>query len=696
MVPALRDELQLHPGPFAMDGSPTWTLQDPVRNRFYRIGWPLFEMLARWQLGQPETIAKSISDETSLRLESEDVDAFVSFLAGNELLRMTGSDGTHRLTQRLVSARQSWWQWLLHHYLFFRVPLVRPDRFLGSTLTFVSWAFTRWFLLATFGALAIGLALITRQWEVFASTLLDTISPGGFVMYGVTLAGVKILHEMGHGYATKRLGCRVPTMGVAFLVMWPVLYTDVNETWTLTRRRDRLSVAAAGVLVELAVAAWATLAWVLLPDGAVRGAAFMLATTTWASSLLLNLSPFMRFDGYFLLMDALDMPNLHQRAFAMARWWLREVLFKLGEPAPEKFSRGRRLALVMFSFGVWIYRLVLFLGIAVLVYHFFIKAVGIFLFAVEMGWFVLMPFWGEFRQWWTRRVAIIRSWRVLIPFTLLLIVGLAAVFPWHSRIMAPAMLKADRHMGIYPATPGRIERIELEAGQKVDAGTPLVTLSSPDLDHRLLQVGRRIRVLSFELASYSFDNSSRERSQALREELETAVAERVSLERERGRLTIVAPFGGRIVDPIPDLQSGQWVSSKERLAAITGYGGPVVDAYVSEDDVSRLTLGGVGRFIPDDPGRADIPCRITAIDRGSVRSLSEPALASLAGGSISVRVKDRGLVPDHAHYRVRCSGDGLSPLAQIRGTALLNGEPISILGRGLRSAAAVLLRESGM
>jgi len=153
-------------------------------------------------------------------------------------------------------------------------------------------------------------------------------------------------------------------------------YTDTTETWRLTDRWKRLQVAAAGIATELVVAIWATLAWALLPEGTLRGAVFALATTSWVATLAINASPFMRFDGYFILCDALDMPNLHERSFAMARWKLREWLFGLNAPRPEHFSPRKQAALITFAWVVWLYRLVVFLGIAVLVYHFFIKLVA--------------------------------------------------------------------------------------------------------------------------------------------------------------------------------------------------------------------------------------------------------------------------------------------------------------------------------
>ena len=119
----------------------------------------------------------------------------------------------------------------------------------------------------TQAALLAGMWGVSRSWDAFTATLVDMLSWEGLAAYGLTLAAVKTLHEFGHGVTAKRYGCRVPTMGVAFLVLWPVAYTDTNEVWKLTRRDQRLKVAAAGIATELTIAVWAMLAWVWLPDG---------------------------------------------------------------------------------------------------------------------------------------------------------------------------------------------------------------------------------------------------------------------------------------------------------------------------------------------------------------------------------------------------------------------------------------------
>jgi putative peptide zinc metalloprotease protein len=262
--PPLREELDLLDGPVLADGQPSWTLHDPVRNLFFRVDWLTFEVLQRWSLGEAQTIADDIASTTTLQLHADDVVAVLEFMARNELVQPTGSQSARQMAERWSRMRGSAMQWLLHHYLFFRIPLVKPDAWLGRWMPLAAGFYTRTFAVATGLALVYGVSHVARQWEAFAASLVDTFNWDGLLAYGVALFVVKLLHELGHAFTAKRYGCRVPTMGVAFLVMWPVAYTDTNETWRLTRRWQRLHVACAGIVTELMIAAWATLAWSLL------------------------------------------------------------------------------------------------------------------------------------------------------------------------------------------------------------------------------------------------------------------------------------------------------------------------------------------------------------------------------------------------------------------------------------------------
>ena len=190
--------------------------------------------------------------------------------------------------------------------------------------------FSRFYLGLLIAGALVALFLVSREWESYTHSLIEMLTLDGLLWMGVALSATKVLHELGHGLAARRFGCRVPSMGVAFLVLWPVLWTDTTEAWRLVRRRDRLLIDASGMLAEISVAVLATIAWAVLPDGHARNAAFTLSSSTWLLTLLVNTSPLMRFDGYYLLSDLLDIPNLQDRAFRLTRWRIREWLFRPG------------------------------------------------------------------------------------------------------------------------------------------------------------------------------------------------------------------------------------------------------------------------------------------------------------------------------------------------------------------------------
>ena len=698
-LPALRQELTLHPGPPGGDGAPTWSLQDPVRNAFFRIDWPTFEILSRWSLGNAQAVADAVNEATSLELDRDDVLAVLRFLADNQLLRAETPESTERFLARRAAARHGVAAWLLHHYLFFRVPLVRPDAWLQRWLPRVEVFYRPGFYRLTALAALFGLVDVFRQWDAFKATLIDTLSWQGAAGYAVALGLVKLLHELGHAFTARRYGCRVPAMGVAFLVMWPVAYTDVNEVWTLTDRRRRLAVGAAGIVVESVVAAWATLAWALLPDGALRGVAFALATVSWISTLVINASPFMRFDGYFLLSDALDFPNLHAHAFALARWDLRERLFALGEEAPEIFAPARRRALVAFAWAVWLYRLVLFLGIAAMVYALFFKALGLFLFAVEIVWFVLKPLWSEIEAWRARSAAIRASRRARRSAACAVALVIFGLLPWNTQVGVQGVLRSARHLPLFAPGPSQLVALPVGEGQRIEAGAVLVELSAPEIDYRRQQAEHRIARLDWQVQTAGFDEALRARQLVAREELATADSERSGAAREHERYLLTAPFAGVLRDLRADLAPGEWVGRQEPLAVLVDPGAWQVETYLSEREVARIAPGRGGRFYPETRGQPVLALEVVAVEADAARQLAEPLLASTHGGEVLVRERKGQRVPEHALYRVVLKVRDAEAAAAVgrvqRGQVVIEGAPKTLLGDVFRSALAVLIRESG-
>lgn len=701
-LPQLREELALLDGPVLADGQPSWILHDPVRNLFFRIDWPTFEVLQRWPLSDPAAIAHDICCCTTLHLEDGDVLGVVQFLQSNQLTRPAGLQSAEQMADRFTRLHGNPWKWLLHHYLFFRIPLVRPDAWLGRWQGVAELFFSRTFAWLTGAALLLGLTQVVRRWESFSASLVDTFNWEGLVAYGVALFVVKLLHELGHAFTAKRLGCRVPTMGVAFLVMWPMAYTDTNDTWRLTNRLQRLQVASAGIATELILAAWATFAWAVLPDGALRSAAFVLATISWVTTLAINASPFLRFDGYFILSDWLDMPNLHERSFALARWKLRETLFKLNEDPPEHLAPHQQTGLIVFAWLTWLYRLVLFLGIAVLVYQFFFKVLGIFLFVVEILWFILLPFKREWQEWHKRWATIRASRRSRSSAVVLILFILLAIMPLPGRITASGVLRPAEVWPVYAPAGSRIDALPFHEGARVPEGSTLVQLHAPNLHLRQQTLAEKVQRLRWQAATSGFDAEMRARLLVNEEALTTAQAELASLNTELQNYAPVAPFSGQLRDMDPDLHVGQWVERKEKIALLVRDDGRwLAETWLDEEAVQRVQPGNFALFVTDAAQGTALHMCVVAVDKDASRVLPRAELAAHLGGHILTREKGGQLVPERAIYHVTLAiAPETQPLGDFaghswRGKLTIHAQWQAPAWPYLRQALAVLVREVG-
>ncbi|HVZ42987.1 MAG TPA: HlyD family efflux transporter periplasmic adaptor subunit [Ramlibacter sp.] len=692
--PALREDLRLHHGPALHDGQPSWTLQDPVRHRFVRIDWVTYEVLRCWWLGEPDRIAEQVNAQTTLSIGREHVLAVYAFARQNELVEPDGpAQGTTGSEEGLGLVAT----WLLHHYLFFRIPLLNPDRFLQRMLPWVVRLGSGAFLKASLAALVVAIALIVREWPQFRAQAVDLISWRGLLLYGVTLIGVKIAHEFGHAFAARYQGCRVPTMGVAFMVMWPVAYTDTSEAWRLADARARLKIALAGVRTELTIAAWALLAWSLLPEGPLRTAAFILGTLTWVTTVLINLSPFMRFDGYFVACDLLDMPNLHGRAFAMARWWLRRTLIGWVLPAPEPAPASHRRAMVAFAIVTWAYRFALYMGIAWLVYRYSFKALGLFLFAVEIGWFIVLPVWREFAVWgagfdrW-RESELARRWRYLGPAIVLL-----GAIPVPAYEGASAVLQPLHHLEVRLPSAALIEAVHVREGDTVRAGMPLLDASSAVLQLRLDSVRARVRQLQAQLSGASVDSAQQAQWSSLQEQLAGAREEEAAVVQELAQYHPLAPFDGQVLEIDPGLRAGLMASPKQTLMQLAAPGEWRVVAYASEAAALATRPGDRTRFIADAAPLAGYEAVVVSVSPHPAQVLAEPMLAQPHGGGIAVTRHDTQLLPVEPLYRVELDlvGQPELPLRSWRGHVRLEQPWRSLWGAAWTALATVLTRELG-
>jgi putative peptide zinc metalloprotease protein len=699
-LPGLREDLRLIPGEAHRDGSPSWRIVDPVRNSFFQIGWLEFELLARWrEHADADSLVQAVAQQTPLEVEVHEVEELIQFLAANQLLAPGSKVAREALARRAGAKQHSWWEQLLHHYLFFRLPLFKPDAFLARTVALTDIFFTRGFLLLLIGVLGLDLYLVSREWYSFSSSMSRMLTPQAFVYYAIAVSFSKVVHELAHAYAARRYGVRVPTMGVAFLVLWPFLYTDTSETWKLADRRKQLVIASAGMGAELALAILSTFLWALSPEGAAKNVFFILASTTWVITLAINLSPFMRFDGYFVLSDVLDFPNLHERAGACARWWLRKTFFGMDLETPEpELTPGRRAGLIVFAYVTWAYRLMVFLGIAVLVYHIAFKLLGIVLALVEIIWFVAKPVWTEVAFLWKERKRVHFVWK---PFALATIAALAFMWmvPISHQVSAPAVMRAQLEYAVYAPFPAKVTAVRVADLQKVAADAELVTLEAFDLDVRQKKADIGIASARAELSRMPASLRSQENYKVLQEQLAQALAERQAVEEEAARQQMRSALAGTVRDVAPDLVPGRWVNSRQLLMRVVSQETATIEAFVDERQVAAIVPGQPVRFYPQRPDRPVIEGRVVAVDRSPQKELSRPLLASTYGGAIEVKQGPHGaLVTQDAVFRVAIKP--LAPLAEtdavIHGNVRIETELRFLVENFVYRFLSVLIRESGL
>ncbi|WP_415884955.1 HlyD family efflux transporter periplasmic adaptor subunit [Neptuniibacter sp. QD37_6] len=698
-LPTLREELSVFPGPDSAQGSPTWSVYDPARNLYFSLDWPTFEVLCRWSLGNAEDICRLVNSETTLCLSEGDIEEVRQFLINHELVRSVSVSDSQRLCRQQESREQSWYHRLLHSYLFFRIPLWNPDYWLETSLSRIKWIGSRGFYFLTLVALFVGLIQVVRQWDSFSTTLLDLFSIQGLLAYSVTLVAVKFIHELGHAYTAKHFGCKVPTMGIAFLVMFPMAYTDVNDVWKLRSRKQRLYVGGAGILIEVCLAAWATLIWSVLPDGALKTAAFIIATTTWVSTLVINLSPFLRFDGYFLLMDWLEYPNLHARSFNLARWNLREKLFSFHDPIPEHTLPNRQRFLMLFAYGTWLYRFVVFSGIAVLVYLMFPKPLGPLLAGIEIYWFILKPIWSEVSIWIERRRDILRSKRS--PWLLGLLVGLMLILfiPWDSRIHTQGVLKPAVTHYLTVTDAVQIKDIYVTSGGEVSQGQLIAELSAPDLIVELEVAQEKARRLRWQISSGSTKQELRSELPILKAQLEQINIEIEGLRKRVGILSLTADLSGELHWYDLDLKAGDWLEARSRIGQIDAVKDFQVSAYIGQEDLGRLSVGDRALFVSESGVIEPVPLIVTRIDRDSTRVLKDEILASAFGGDILVREKGQQLIPEHTIYQLMLKPYGntgfSSEFSFLKGRVVIQAESQSWFEPFGERFMATLRREAG-
>ena len=699
VLPELRPDIQISLSAHGHEGQAGWVIHDPLQHRYFYINRETKDLLLLWQEGlTPNELAERANAQLGLQLEAKQVSDLLAFLNTNQLLNESGGANWRKIAEDASNRQQHLGKRILRNYVFFKLPLFRPQQFLKSMAPYVDFLFSRQFFLATLFAGLLGLYFVSRDWNTLTGDLQRFFSIEGIAYFGIAIISVKVFHELGHAFTAVRFGCQVPTMGVAFFLLTPLLYTDVSDAWRLSSRRKRLLISAAGIISELVIASFATLLWAFLAPGFARDIVLILATTSWVMSLAINLNPLIKFDGYYLLSDIARIDNLQQRSFAFGKWKLRKILVAPDINAPEIVSPKVQIALTMFAWMTWVYRLVLFTTIALLVYHFSFKLLGIFLLALEIWLLVLRPVFMEFSQW--RKLAELSGSpaRILATTSIVVLPLLVLIIPWSSRINVPAVLQASELAQVYTGKAAQVVEVHVKRGSQVKQGAPIITLHSPKLTEKIQIARLEISQLELHIANASLVQIGIEDMLVLRRAIQSEQSKLDGLLSEKAELVVLAPIQGIVQELNPHIHPERWVGKEEQVALIANRNSHVIKGYIGETRLRRLTKNTDGVFIPDDLTFPSIPVVLNTVAQSGTASIEIAILASLHGGSIQVeRGANNQLVPKQAQYLIEMKTARIinPPDQVVRGLVELDGIAESFAMSAFRQVAKILIRETG-
>ena len=526
-------------------GEKWYVLEDPMTNQFFRLRPGAYDFVGRLrpqrtvQQVWEACLAKQADDAPG----QEEVIRLISQLYFAGLLHYEMPADSARLFERYRRRRQSEFQSFWLNLMFMRIPLLDPDAFLVRLMPLVRLVFSP--VMAVVWLLVVGAAgkIVIEQFPLLRAQGQSVLAPANLFLLYLGLVVIKTLHEFGHAAACRRYGGEVHVMGVMLLVFTPAPYMDATSRWGFRSRRQTRRVGAAGMIVELFAASIATFIWANTGPGTLHNLAYNMMFVASVSTLVFNGNPLLRYDGYYLLSDFLEIPNLYQRASQQIRFWAERRLFGIRKAENPAHSRKEAAWLSVYGVCSHVYRIIVFGGMLLLIGDRFL-IIGIIMALFCFVSWVLVPMGRLIHYLSTSpRLERQRTRAVAVSVGLVLaLIGLLALVPFPEHFRAPGLLQAQRQIQVANYTAGEIEALLATPETLVSFGQPLLRLGNPELELEL--AAARSRVAETRALMLQAMEKNAASVKPLEKRLEGNNQQVQRLERDRDALLVKAPLSG--------------------------------------------------------------------------------------------------------------------------------------------------------
>jgi putative peptide zinc metalloprotease protein len=639
--PRIRDHIQLHRHYYR--GNRCYMLQDDASGAFHRFSPEVYVLIGQmdgkrtvdeiWESTLEKLADDAPSQEETLHLLGQ--------LHAADILQCNMTPDVLEVFQRYRQKQRQDWKQRLMNPMSLRVPLWDPQQFLTRWLPWVrplfSWAgMAVWSIVVLLGVIYAGI-----YWEPITADIIDRVlNPWNLVIMVLIYPFVKLLHEFGHAFTTRLWGGEVHELGIMFLVLMPVPYVDATASAGFQGKYRRLLVSAAGMMVELFLAALALFVWINVETGIVSAVAYNVMLIGSVSTLFFNGNPLLRFDGYYMLADAVEIPNLGVRSKRYLNYLAMRYLYGMQDVSSPVAARGEAAWFAGYGILSFLYRM--FIMCVIILYvagKFFVVGVLLAIWAVALQ--IIMPLVRHIGfllrdgrlQNQRKRALGVTGFGVALVFCVLFMV------PAPLWTMAEGVVWLPEQSRIRAGTDCFVTRVLAEPDSALSEGQPVLECEDPLLSTQVELLEARLQELR---ARHSLEKiADRVEAASIRQDILAVSEELDDARRELGELVMNSPSTGRLVIPrVADLE-GKFVHRGDVLAYVINDATSRARVVVTQAAIGlvRTHVGNVEVRMASQAGRS-----LTAVIRNEVpaasNELPSKSLGTRGGGKIPVDPSD--------------------------------------------------------
>lgn len=570
----------------------------------------------------------------------QDFFELISALYSANLIYVEGGVSETHILERALGKKKKPLPARISELLFLRIPMWDPEPFLRRNLAaikiFYSWPAI---LLVAMTLVWAGVEFVLNRDRAFSQSS-EILQLGNLIPLYIAIFVTHFFHEMSHAALTKYYGGHVRTMGVMLLMLTPLPYADLTSVWNFRDKWHRAMVGAAGMYADLFACALATIFWAYSPPGALNEITLNLMFVTAVYTFVFNANPLMRFDGYYILSDLVEIPNLHTAAKAQFNALFSTRFLKEQEKPNDIVSTRRRVFMIGFFITSNIYRIMIMVGIVFFVADQYFGLGLLAAFALAYNAFIA-PVAKALKPLKSPHFLRKHRLKLTVSFALAAVVLAAVVFlPVPDNRRLDGIIEARERVRVFVPVNGQLVTTALRTGDQVAQGDVIAVLGNSELS--LQRDGMSARLLGAQTRRAQAISSGALELAAIEQELATVVESLSFVKEQLQDLTIRAPIDGIWISNQLVGQTGNWISRGTEIGAVLNN-----DSYIFQGVLRQESADGIGGMGPLDvsvkiEGRRGETHNVANLQilPYSRRELPSVALSPLAGGSNAISTED--------------------------------------------------------